>query len=239
MSATLWMTAFFAGLLGSTHCLGMCGGITTALGGMAFGAASRPWLPLVYNLGRIVSYSAAGAIAGTLGVGAGWTLGGGHWSEILRLCAAFMVVFMGLNITFGGSTQLRWLRAPERWSATLWRVVSPAALRWLPRSTFGRALGFGLLWGWLPCGLVYSALLAAAVAGSTANGTATMLFFGLGTLPAMSGLGYLGARLPRAGSSSSRIVGACIVGCGLWTATLPIAALTGIHHHHDHVLSIR
>lgn len=237
MNGTLWITAFFAGLLGSTHCLGMCGGITAALGGTAFGAVSRPWLPLVHNLARIVSYAAAGAIAGTLGVTAGWTVGGGHWSEILRLCTAFMVVVIGLNITFGSSGHVRWLRAPERWSAKLWRIVSPVALRWLPRSAFGRALGIGLLWGWLPCGLAYSALLAAAVAGSTVSGGATMLFFGLGTLPAMSGLGYLGARLPRAGSSSSRIVGACIVGCGLWTATLPITTLTGAHEHHDHVLS--
>lgn len=89
----------------------------------------------------------------------------------------------------------------------------------------------GLLWGWLPCGLVYSVLLAAAFAGGALGGGATMIAFGLGTLPAMLGLSYAGARLVVQHGSFARLLGAVMVACGLWTASMPIAALSGTHQH--------
>jgi hypothetical protein len=84
---------------------------------------------------------------------------------------------------------------------------------------------------------VYSVLLAAALAGGVARGAAVMIVFGLGTLPAMAGLSYLGARLPRPGGSLARLLGAALVACGLWTAAVPIAALSGAHQHHHAVAS--
>jgi sulfite exporter TauE/SafE len=238
MHEVLWMTALVAGLLGSAHCLGMCGGIATALGATTPGRAARGTLSVLYSCGRITSYGLAGAVAGAFGVATLSALGGSHWAEVLRLCAGGMVVVIGLNIALGYSSRVRWLRAPERWGAALWRRLSPHLGRWLPQAALPRALAVGFLWGWLPCGLVYSALLAAATAGNALSGSITMLAFGAGTLPAMAGVGYLGSRLhlrpPRRGAA--RIVGACIVLCGLWITAMPIAVLAGAHdqraHHH-------
>jgi len=232
MPGLTWMTAFLAGLLGSGHCLTMCGGIAAALGA---GGVRRPWQPLLYQLGRLSGYAIAGGIAGALGAAAGFAFALSRWSELLRLATALVVVLIGLDIALGSGSLTRVLRAPERWGALLWRRIAPAARGRLPASPALRALALGLLWGWLPCGLVYSVLLAAAVAGSAGRGSATMVAFGLGTLPAMSGLSYLGRRLPRRDGTLARLLGATLVACGLWTAALPLAVLTGAQppHHHD------
>jgi sulfite exporter TauE/SafE len=228
-------TVFIAGLLGSTHCVTMCGGIATALGAPRVGGARR-WQPLIYQLGRISSYGMAGAIVGTLGAAAGAGFAITRWSQILRLATALVVVVIGLDIALATSGRGRWLRAPERLGAILWRRIAPAARAVLPASPGLRALALGLLWGWLPCGLVYSALLAAALAGSAAGGGATMLAFGLGTLPSMLGLNYAGAHLPRPDGSLARLLGSIIVVCGLWTASVPIAILTGSAPHSAHTM---
>jgi hypothetical protein len=226
------LTAFVAGLMGSAHCLGMCGGIATALGATRASGA-RALQPVLYQLGRVCGYGIAGAVAGALGAGVGIGFPGSRWSEILRLATALVVVLIGLDIAFGASARSRWMRAPERLGARLWRHVVPTARQHLPRSPAARALSLGLLWGWLPCGLVYSVLVAAAVAGSASAGALTMLAFGLGTWPAMLGLSYAGAWLPSRQGVFARLLGAVIVACGLWTATLPIAMLSGVavHHH--------
>lgn len=224
------LTALLAGLLGSTHCALMCGGIATALGSVP-GGARRSRRLLLYHLGRIASYATAGTLAGALGAAAGFAFATSRWSAILRLATAAVVVVIGLDIAFSGSSRARWLRLPERWGAHLWRRVAPLARGSLPASPPVRALVLGLLWGWLPCGLVYSVLLAAAVAGGAASGAAIMIAFGLGTVPAMAGLSWAGARLPGPGGSLARLAGAALVACGLWTAVLPIAALTGAHEH--------
>jgi sulfite exporter TauE/SafE len=226
-------TAFVAGLLGSGHCLAMCGGITTALGTAQAGRAPF-WQLLVYQLGRISSYGVGGAIVGAMGAAAGMAFETSRWSAGLRLATALIVVLIGLDIAVGTTARVRWLRAPERWGALVWRRVAPAARTVLPVRPGARALALGLLWGWLPCGLVYSVLLAAAVAGSAARGSATMMAFGLGTLPTMLGLSFAGARLRFTGGMLSRLVGAVIVACGLWAATMPIAVLSGapVQHHH-------
>jgi uncharacterized protein len=231
MHELTWVTAFLAGLLGSAHCAAMCGGIATALG-TAPQARRRAWLPLLYHLGRLASYAAAGTIVGALGAAAGFAFAISRWSEFLRLATAAMVVLIGLDIALASGGRARWLRLPERWGARLWRRVSPVAGAQLPASAPARALVLGLLWGWLPCGLVYSVLLAAAVAGGAFSGGATMLVFGLGTVPAMAGFSYLGTRLPRPDGALARLLGAALVACGLWTAVLPIAALSGSHPHH-------
>jgi uncharacterized protein len=222
-------TAFIAGVLGSTHCLAMCGGIATALG-TARGGGPR-WQPLLYQLGRIASYGVGGAIVGSLGEAAGMGFEASRWSEVMRLGTALIVVLIGLNIALGAGPQVRWLRAPERWGALVWRRIAPVARGSLPTQPALRALTMGLLWGWLPCGLVYSVLLAAAFAGGALRGSATMIAFGLGTLPAMLGLTYAGARLVAQHDTFARLLGAVIVACGLWTASIPIAALTGSHRH--------
>jgi uncharacterized protein len=223
-------TAWLAGFIGSTHCVVMCGGIATALG-TARGGGSGRWQPLLYQLGRITSYGVGGALVGALGAVAGLGVETSRWNEVLRLGGACVVVLIGLKIALGTNALRRWLRAPERWGALLWRQIAPAARGVLPAQPFLRALTLGLIWGWLPCGLVYSVLLVAAFANGAARGAAIMMAFGLGTLPAMLGLSYAGARLiPREGALT-RLSGAVIVACGLWTAGAPITVLTGAHHH--------
>jgi len=117
--------------------------------------------------------------------------------------------------------------------------VFPLAQKCLPREPHLRAFVGGLFWGWLPCGLVYSALLAAVVAGSAMQGAAVMLAFGAGTVPAMLGVGLLGSRLPQPTGVFARLTGSVIVACGLWIAAMPLAALSSgnLHAHlHNHLV---
>jgi hypothetical protein len=230
MRELTFLMALLAGLFGSTHCLAMCGGIATALGG-ASGRRLR-WEALLYHGGRIASYTTAGAIAGALGAAAGFAFAASSWSALLRLGTAFMVTVIGLDISLGTRGVARWLRAPERWGGRLWRRLAPARRLSLPCGPKTRALMLGLLWGWLPCGLVYSVLLAAALAGGAVGGSLTMLGFGLGTLPALSALSYAGGWLPRRDRLTARLLGGLLVACGIWTAVLPLAMLSGAHMHH-------
>lgn len=231
-------TAFLAGLLGSGHCLVMCGGIATALAPHRDQPGAQTWLPLLYQLGRILGYSSVGALVGAIGLAAGAGLGSQwlRWGDVLRLAASVVVILIGLNLAFGGSPSAAWRRWPERIGASLWRRVFSKLGRKLPQRPVPRALVVGLLWGWMPCGLVYSALLAAAVSGGGLSGAVTMCAFGVGTLPAMLAFTHAGAwtrRLvvPRRGAVSN-VFGAVLVACGLWTAAMPIMDLSGHGHSH-------
>jgi sulfite exporter TauE/SafE len=233
------LTACAAGLLGSTHCVAMCGGVATLLGATP-ARGSRAGLISLYHAGRVASYGLAGAIAGASGAAAGSTLSIPAWADVLRLVTAVVIVLIGLDIALGaGAGRARWLRLPERVGARLWRRVVPRAQALLPATPAARAVVLGLLWGWLPCGLVYSVLVAALASGSAVNGGATMIAFGLGTAPAMLALSHGGARIPQRGGAFARVLGAVIVACGLWTAAVPIAALTGADTHAHHVAAAR
>jgi uncharacterized protein len=232
MSELTFLTAVLAGLFGSSHCLAMCGGIATALGTVP--GRRSPGQALLYQGGRLLSYASAGAMAGALGAAAGFALAVSGWSALLRLGTALVVIIIGLDISLGTGTATYWLRAPERWGGWLWRNFAPARRLPLPSAPHARALLLGMLWGWLPCGLVYSVLLAAALAGGAAAGAFTMLGFGLGTLPAMSALTCAGAWLPRRDGLAARLLGALLVACGVWTATVPVAILTGAPQHLHH-----
>lgn len=221
-------SAFLAGVLGSTHCVAMCGGLATALGVQRQGSFRAR--PLLYQLGRVTSYGTAGALVGSAGAVAGFAFEATRWSAVLRLGTALIVVLIGLKIALGSPSGGPWLRLPERWGALVWRRIAPLASR-LPKQPALRALTLGMLWGWLPCGLVYSVLLVAAFAGSAWAGGATMLAFGAGTLPAMLGLSYAGGRFAPPRATLARLLGSVIVACGVWTASMPIAILTGAHQH--------
>jgi len=227
------LTVFAAGLFGSTHCIAMCGGIATALAAAPNGAAHRRAL-LLYQGGRLLSYSLVGALTGMLGLAAGFSVAAQKWGAVLRLATALFVILIGLNLALGTSSRMRWLRAPERAGAWVWRRFSPLAGGAMPHRPSLRALFVGMLWGWMPCGLVYSTLIASAASGGARAGAEIMLAFGLGTLPAMLGISHAAAYLPRRDGSWARLLGATIVACGLWTAAIPIAELGGrpVHHHH-------
>ncbi len=202
---------FLVGLLGGTHCVGMCGGI---VGALSMGGVTRWSLHFAYNAGRIASYALAGALAGTLG-GASLMLEG-QWPVriILYLLANLMLVALGLYLM--GLTRV--LAFSERMGQSLWQRVQPLSRRFLPARTVAQAFPLGLLWGWLPCGLVYSALTTALTAGSATRGVLAMLAFGLGTLPnlLLAGMviGRIGDFFRR--PAVRRVSGLLVLGFGLY-----------------------
>lgn len=211
MHDSSYLALFLIGLLGGTHCIGMCGGI---VGALSMGAGSRPDLHLAYNSGRIASYVLAGAIAGALG-GASLALSGQlPLRIILYVLANLMLVALGLYLM--GFT--RALAFSERCGQMLWRHVQPLTQRFLPARTVAQAFPLGLLWGWLPCGLVYSALVTALTSGSALHGAGVMLAFGLGTLPNLLLAGLLAVRLKTYVTQPAvRITaGLLVLGFGLW-----------------------
>lgn len=187
-----FLALFLVGLLGGGHCVGMCGGI---VGALSMGGGGRFSLHLAYNAGRIASYGAAGALAGWLAGGfdaAGQALSGQLPVRVaLYLAANLMLILLGLYL-MGATRSLHWV---ERAGQRLWRSVQPLTRRFLPVRGPAQAFPLGLLWGWLPCGLVYSALVTALTGGSAGRGAALMLAFGLGTLPNLLLAGFFAARL--------------------------------------------
>ena len=179
MPDTGYLAVFLVGLLGGTHCIGMCGGIVGALSVQMPGSRPQWRLHLAYNVGRMAAYSAAGALAGAVG---GASLRLDDWLPmqlVLYVLANLMLVALGLYLT--GSTWA--LSFTERIGQKLWRRIQPLTRRFLPARSVAQALPLGALWGFLPCGMVYSVLATALVSGSALRGAALMLAFGLGTLP--------------------------------------------------------
>lgn len=183
------VSAFLLGLLGSGHCLGMCGGLASALG-FNSSASDRLGQLLSYNLGRLSSYALAGVIVGSLGFWLSQQLGA---AGFLRYIAAIMLILMGLYLGqwFNG------LLMTEKLGQVLWHRLQPLSKRWLPVRSRRDALFIGMLWGWLPCGLVYSALIWASAQAHIAGALMVMLSFGLGTLPAMLASGWFAQELAK------------------------------------------
>ncbi|NBA96183.1 sulfite exporter TauE/SafE family protein [Pseudomonas sp. R5(2019)] len=216
----LLVSAIILGLLGGGHCLGMCGGLMGALT-LAIPQEQRGRrfrLLLAYNLGRILSYACAGLL---IGLG-GWALANSPAAMVMRVVAALLLIAMGLYLAgwWSGLTRI------ESLGRGLWRHIQPLATRLLPVSSLPRALLLGALWGWLPCGLVYSTLLWAASQGNALDSAALMLAFGLGTWPVLLATGLAAERtqalLRRRGV---RVAGGLLVILfGLWT-------LPGPHQH--------
>lgn len=176
MPDSSFFALFLVGLLGGTHCVGMCGGI---VGALSMGAPARWSMHLAYNSGRILSYVFAGAVAGALGAASQGLEGQLPVRNSLYFLANLMLVALGLYLL--GVT--RALSFTERLGQQLWKKLQPLSHRFLPARSVAQAFPLGLLWGWLPCGLVYSALTSALLAGSAGRGALLMLSFGLGTLP--------------------------------------------------------
>lgn len=197
-----FFSAFIIGLLGSGHCIAMCGGITTMLTSAISTnkydsneqipvnnpvnnineqkkTASKFTLVFCYNLGRIASYSFIGAIVGFTGSIAAKNIGLPLAS--LRMISAIFVILLGLYL----GQWLMWLNRIEALGKKLWLHISPLASRAIPVNTPLKALSLGAIWGWLPCGLVYSTLTWALASGNIIDGASIMFFFGLGTLPAL------------------------------------------------------
>ncbi len=149
--------AFLIGLMGAGHCVGMCGGVAAAITiGMPNNThQKRRWIYLLnYNIGRLVSYTIAGGLIGAALAGISTLNGTSNPLVYMRLFAALMMIILGLYIGqwWAGLSQI------ERAGKKIWRHISPIATSLLPLKSPVKALPFGFLWGWLPCGLVYSTL---------------------------------------------------------------------------------
>lgn len=191
MPDSVFISLFIVGLLGGVHCVGMCGGIVSALSFQA-GQPMRGQLlqHLAYNAGRILTYGIAGGIGGGIGQ-AGVFFAGRQLAPFHYLFANLMLIALGLYMM--GIT--RFLAPFERAGGVLWQKIQPLSRRLLPARTPGQAFAVGIVWGWLPCGLVYSALATALTIGSVTGGMYAMLAFGLGTLPNLLLAGLMATRL--------------------------------------------
>lgn len=178
MTMALLVAALLMGFFGSPHCLGMCGGLVTAFGLSMkdISPAKRRALVFTYHFGRLSSYALLGLLAGFIGTTVLEPLLKGN--SLPRILLGTVLVFVG--VTMLGAPFLNKL---ERFGMRFWQYLSPLRQKVFPLNTFPRALTAGLLWGFLPCGLVYGALLIAVVAHNPLGGAALMFVFGLGTVP--------------------------------------------------------
>ncbi len=184
--------AFIVGLMGAGHCVGMCGGLAASFSSQNISIKigenlllKQLKLQLSYNFGRILSYSIAGALLG----GSAATLSNlfniDDYLVWLRVFAGVMMIVTGLYIArlWFGLTKIEFA------GKYLWAKLSPWASKFLPMQTPGKAVVAGMIWGWLPCGLVYSTLTWSVASGSALTGAAIMFCFGLGTFPALLSTG--------------------------------------------------
>jgi len=230
MTAALLLAALSMGFLGSPHCLGMCGGLVTAFGLSMKDTSSNKRRALVatYHLGRLTSYAFLGLLAGFIGTTALASLmTDNHLPRIL----------LGLVLLFVGMTMLGapFLAKLEKLGMRFWQKLSPLRQKVFPLTTFPRALAAGLLWGFLPCGLVYGALLMAVVGHSALTGAALMFVFGLGTLPMLvathSTVNWLRHHIGRL--RLRQMNGALMMLSGIAVIAVPLA-MSGLHGGHGH-----
>ena len=188
-----WLTigaALMAGLLGGAHCAAMCGGIAT--GFQALSSRSGWGTAVETNLGRVGGYIVAGAVAGGLGQGIVQTARMEWLAVGARVLVGVVLVLAALRLS-----GLLAGRGSSRMGKRAWRLLVPLQRRLMPIDSRPKRIAAGMLWGWLPCGLSTTLLVAAWLQASAANGALTMAAFGLGTLPVMLPLTWSGARLGR------------------------------------------
>lgn len=174
-----YLSAFLIGLAGGVHCIGMCGGIVAALRMVSPKGANPIPYTLSYNLGRIFSYSIAGGVTGALGHIA---------ADYIPLANYILSLLSGVMLLLLACYLGKWwtgLTALESAGRNLFAKLQPLSKKFLPFKSPVYAIPYGIIWGWLPCGLVYSTLTWSLASGSAAEGAAIMFFFGLGTLPTL------------------------------------------------------
>lgn len=183
--ATL-LSALLMGLIGSTHCVGMCGGIISTLSTDFSGKTSNQsfWIQLFYNVGRISTYTLFGFLIGFFSSKLMELLPNPH-AFSMKVSGIFFIL-LGLYI----SQLINSFKYLESTGHRLWVRIEPFGRKYLPAQTPFDAWKLGLVWGWLPCGLVYSALALAMTQINPLNSALTMLVFGLGTLPTLLLIGH-------------------------------------------------
>lgn len=191
-----YLVAFITGLLGGVHCFGMCGSI---VGALTLGVSKEKSqtsilaITLGYNIGRISGYVVAGAIVAFLGSSLVDLTGIQAAKQTLAIIASLFMIALGLYLAgiWQGIAKI------ESIGAVLWKRIQPLTKKFMPVRSFQQAIPLGFLWGWLPCGLVYTALIWTLSAGSAIEGALIMLAFGLGTLPNLLAMGVIATRLAK------------------------------------------
>lgn len=188
------IAGFVAGFAGSIHCVAMCGGL---VGVICASMQVSPKRALIYwcsyHFGRIISYTIAGLLAGGIA---------GQVTMLFPMDRAHVIgsLIAGLFLIILGGHVARWwslLNVVEQFGGRLWQKVVPVFSKMLPPRLLRHAIVGGLLWGWIPCGLVYSALVLAATSTDSITGGLTMAAFGVGTLPMLIAMGVLANQLER------------------------------------------
>ncbi len=226
--------AIIVGMLGSSHCIGMCGGIVSALSmGVNDRVSRRPQSMFLYHLGynsgRILSYVLVGLLAGSLGAGLAQL---GLSPLAGKLFASAFMIALGLYL----ANWWRGLALLERLGQRLWRHIQPLGQRLFPIENPAQAFLLGMLWGWLPCGLVYAVVAWALTTGDAYQAALLMLGFGIGTLPALLIAGnafhyFKGwVRSPLVRTTA----GVLIIGFGIYSG---VAGLSRQHHDHHTAFS--
>ena len=215
-----YTSAFLLGLFSTIHCVGMCGGIIGALSlslpvEIRNNKARMLMFITTYNIGRILSYSFAGLVAGAIGTGVLASAGFDQGHAVLRAIGVAMMVAIGLYL----AGWLPQLAIVEKIGVPVWKKLEPLGRKLLPVASLPKAMAYGLIWGWLPCGLVYFVLLWALTAGNAAQGALTMLAFGIGTLPTLLATGFMTSWLTR----FAMAIGSLFIPMG--------DQITGHHHH--------
>lgn len=220
MSEFSLLAVFMVGLLGGVHCLGMCGSI------VGMHAAQLPKHPplsspvalwpfhLAYNAGRLASYALAGALVGAIGQAGLLFRDEVPVQHLLFALSSLMLIALGLYLA--GIWGM--VRRIEQAGGLLWKRIQPLTRRLLPVTTATRALLLGTLWGWLPCGLVYTVLVSALASGSAPGGALIMLAFGLGTLPNLLAIGLFWENIRRVAQSrrARLLAGSLVAGFGVY-----------------------
>jgi sulfite exporter TauE/SafE len=227
------LAAFILGLSSAPHCIGMCGGIAGAMNA----SPVRPLYPravlwrysLLQNTGRILSYTLLGAIFAALGA----PVFGLEYANAARILTGIIFIILGIHLAFNWQG----IRRVERIGRPLWRLVAPYARKLLPAGSSHGSFLLGMTWGLLPCGLVYTMLLVAAASMDVARSAATMLAFGIGTLPALFAFSWfsLGGRNWLQLRGWRKAVGLGAIVLGSWVTIQSIMSIYGAGHaHHSH-----
>lgn len=223
----LLVAAAALGLAGSVHCVAMCGGIAAAAGSRLPGAGGTG-TGVLFNLGRVCGYALLGLVVGAVVGTAIGTVKARPFALALRGLAALLMLVLGLQLLAGRD----WLGL-ERLGARFWRRLQPLTGGAMGLPGPARFFALGALWGFLPCGLVYSALALAAASGSAAGGALAMLAFGAGTLPSMIATTLAGSAVMRrlGGRNTRAIAGGLMIVFAVWTALGPLAPHGGHAQH--------
>jgi sulfite exporter TauE/SafE len=184
------IAVFFVGLLGGVHCFGMCGSIVGILTAQLPKDGARWPFHLAYNSGRIASYTLAGLLVGAIGQAGLLLRDVVPVQHLLFVLSSLMLIALGLYLAGIWSM----VRRIEQVGSVLWQRIQPLTRSLFPITSPARALLLGTLWGWLPCGLVYSVLVTALASGHAQSGAMIMLVFGLGTLPNLLVIGLFWER---------------------------------------------